>query len=164
VNNIVQWIIWDGQNGGFTRRSNGILPIPLTQMYDVTPANPLVLTINRTGSVYDFYINGTLVHSGWLRLPMPDHRIAMYGYHILTENTWDYVAAGPVAGATAPKGDINANGMLDYGDVIEALRIAGGLSVSSSAQITAGNHAGGDSIISVLDAVRIDQALGGKAL
>lgn len=158
--NRVQYIVWDP--GG--RRSSGGVPFTLVQMADITPSNPMTLAINRTGSIYDFFINGTLVHSEFNGTVMPDHRIALYGYHILTENTWDWVAAGPTAAQTGVKGDINANGYLDFGDVVNALQIAGGLSASTPAQITAGNQAGGDAIISVLDAVRINQALGGKAL
>ncbi|HEY3412569.1 MAG TPA: hypothetical protein VGM51_05840 [Armatimonadota bacterium] len=158
--NIVQWIVWD-TNG---RRSNGIVPFTLAQMADITTANPMVLAINRTGSVYDFFINGTLVHSEQDPISMPDHRIALYGYQLVAENTWDWVSGGPIASTTTVKGDVNSNAILDYEDVVNALRIAGGLSTSTPAQITAGNQAGGDAIISVLDAVRIDQALGGKAL
>lgn len=156
----VQWIVWD-TNG---RRSNGVVPFSLAQMADVTVSNPLILAIARTGSVYDYYINGTLVHSEYDGISMPDHRIALYGYDLLAENTWDWVAAGPLSVTTPVKGDVSGNGLLDFADVVSALRIAGGLSTSTSAQVTAGNQAGGDSIISVLDAVRIDQALNGKAL
>jgi hypothetical protein len=158
--NRVQWIVWDSAG----RRSSGVVPMSLLQMADVTPANPIILDINRTGSVYDFFINGTLVHSELGRTPMMDHRIAMYGYQLVAQNTWDWVAGGPIASAAPIKGDVNANAVLDFSDVVDSLRIAGGLSTSISAQITAGNQAGGDAIISVLDAVRIDQALGGKAL
>jgi hypothetical protein len=156
----VQWIVWDTN----AKRSMGVVPLSLAQMADVTPSNPLTLAINRTGSVYDFFINGTLVHSEYNPIVMPDHRVAMYGYHILAENTWDWVAAGPLSVTTSVKGDVNGNGLLDFNDVVSALRIAGGLNASTSAQVTAGNQAGADSIISVLDAVRINQALNGKAL
>lgn len=156
----VQWIVWD-TNG---RRSNGIVPFSLAQMADVTTSNPLTLAIARTGSVYDFYINGTLVHSEYDPIVMPDHRIALYGYDILVENTWDWVAAGPLSVTSPVKGDVNGNGLLDYADIVSALRIAGGLSTSTPAQVTAGNQVGTASVIDILDAVRIAQAANGKAL
>jgi hypothetical protein len=157
----VRAMIWAGTN--LVNRTNVPIPVPVERLNDVTPANPLNLTIARTGSVYDFFVNGIRIYWCYANV-MPDHRFAIYSYPTAATTTWDYVLASGLSATTPVAGDLNGNGLLDAGDTLIALRIAGGLEAATSAQVTTGNVAGGDARMSILDALRLHQAANGRPL
>ncbi|HEY3267288.1 MAG TPA: carboxypeptidase regulatory-like domain-containing protein [Armatimonadota bacterium] len=136
------------------------VPLPISRIGDVSPTNPLVLTIVRTGSIYDTYAcnsldgvtGAVLLHTD--NIPdtgMLDHKIFPYSYHADGKNTWDWVRA---AGAAASQPPMSL--------AMRALRIAGGLDLAPSPATTPDflamnvvNSGGSSSKIDMLDALAL---------
>lgn len=153
----VLYSIWMSPDGG--NHASGPVPISLARLTEVRPTNPIDLAIARTGTVYDFYLNGTLVYSA--NSPstnMPDHRFAVYSSPQSSATTWDGVWAGGLSGTTPIPGDLNGNGNVDIGDSVIALRIAGGLQTATAGDVVVGDVEGGDGAVTIADAVRLLKA------
>ncbi|HEY3266943.1 MAG TPA: carboxypeptidase regulatory-like domain-containing protein [Armatimonadota bacterium] len=159
-NTVPMFQLWSDQPYG-GRFDSGPIPVTgISGMEMVSPSQPLDMMIVRTGSVYDFYINNTLIRTQNLPGSLPDHRIAMYSYHASGKSVWDWVKASGVVSGTTVAGDINGNGVLDNADVVAALRIAGGLDSSTSTQVTAGNVVT-DPGITLSDATKLAREING---
>jgi len=141
-------------------------PAPTFQnLYEVSPDSPIILTMTRTGSFWDFYINGVHVYGGnFIKSPMADHKIGLYSYQTSSSITADWAKFSGVMPETPVPGDLNRNGIVDNGDSLSALRIAAGLLTATPNDLAVGNVAGADTVISILDAMRIAQAANGAPL
>jgi hypothetical protein len=145
----LQWIVWI--NGLPSVR--GIFPMNLASFADITPANPLDLTVTRTGTYYDFYLNDQHVYGcNTFIATMPNHKVDLYSFpHTDAANptttggssTYDWVHVSAVPLVTVP----------DTTAAVKALRIAGGLDTSTPADVTSSDVVGGDGKITVADAV-----------
>ena len=153
----VLYSIWMSPDGG--NHASGAVPMALDRLTEVRPTNPVDLTIARTGTMYDFYLNGVLVYSANSPATnMPDHRFAAYSSPQSSATTWDRVLASGLSGATPLPGDLNGNGMVDIGDSVIALRIAGGLQTAATADAVVGDVEGQDGVVTIADAVRLLRA------
>jgi hypothetical protein len=138
-----QWIVWI--NGLPSVR--GIFPVNLSSFGDISPTNPLDLTIVRTGTYYDFYINDQHVYGcNTFIATMPDHKVDLYSFPGganpgSSTYDWVHVSAPPLV--TVP----------DTTAAVKALRIAGGLDASTPADVTSSDVVGADGKITVADAV-----------
>lgn len=157
----VRVMIWMSTAGD--NRTIYPIDMALERLNDVSPSNPVELAIAKTGSFYDFYINGIHSFSGFGNI-MPDYRFGLYSYPTASTTTWDEVRASGLSVTTPVPGDLSGNGIIDATDTLIALRIAGGLTTATPAQVTAGNVAGGDGKITILDALRLQQAANGRPL
>lgn len=140
----LQWIVWI-QGIDPVR---GVFPFAMPDITSVTGDNPLDLTIARTGSYYDFYLNGTRIHSfNTFDGGLPNHKIDLYSYPSGAQQVWKWVRAADATVAPPP----------DTTKVVKALRIAGGLDAATGADMTSLNVSGDDNKITVGDAVKLLQ-------
>ena len=157
-----RYMIWSDMIGD----NMSLGPAPTFQnLFEVTPETPIILTMTRTGSYWDFYINGEHVYGGnFVKSPMADHKVGLYSYQTSSSITADWAKFSGVMPETPVPGDLNGNGIVDNGDSLSALRIAAGLLTATPTDLAVGNVAGADTVISILDAMRIAQAANGAPL
>lgn len=138
----LQWIVWIQ---GFPS-IRGVFPFAMADPTAITPDNPLDLTVTRTGTYYDFYLNGTRIHSfNTFDAGMPNHKVDLYSFPTGAQDTYKWVRIADAG--TAPP--------LDTSKVSKALRIAGGLDAATPDDVTALNVAGGDNAVTLLDAAAL---------
>ncbi len=155
----VLYSIWMSPDGG--NHASGPVPISLARLTEVRPTNPIDLAIARTGTVYDFYLNGTLVYSA--NSPstnMPDHRFAVYSSPQSSATTWDGVWAGGLSGTTPIPGDLREGkvGHWQCGHRTVWVASAGGLQTATAGDVVVGDVEGGDGAVTIADAVRLLKA------